>query len=45
MGERRLIQGDPLPQTIYHTKATTGAPMMLRVPFADRAVIRCSGSA
>ena len=31
-GERRLIQGDPLPQTIYHIKATPGAPVMLRVP-------------
>ena len=31
-GERRLVQGDPLPQTIYHIKATPGAPIMLRVP-------------
>jgi hypothetical protein len=31
-GERRLVQGDPLPQTIFHIKATPGAPMMLRVP-------------
>lgn len=31
-GERRLIQGDPLPQTIYHIKAAPGAPVMLRVP-------------
>jgi hypothetical protein len=31
-GERRLVQGDPLPQTIYLIKAKPGAPMMLRVP-------------
>ena len=31
-GERRLIQGDPLPQTIFHIKAAPGAPVMLRVP-------------
>jgi hypothetical protein len=30
-GERRLVQGDPLPQTIYLVKAKTGAPMMLDV--------------
>jgi hypothetical protein len=30
-GERRLMQGDPLPQTIYLLKAKPGAPMMLRV--------------
>jgi hypothetical protein len=30
-GERRLRQGDPLPQTIYLLKAKPGAPMMLRV--------------
>lgn len=28
-GERRLVQGDPLPQTIYHVKARPGAPIML----------------
>jgi hypothetical protein len=31
-GERRLVQGDPLPQTIYLIKAKPGAPMMLRLP-------------
>ncbi|HKQ76600.1 MAG TPA: DUF4384 domain-containing protein [Blastocatellia bacterium] len=31
-GERRLRQGDPLPQTIYLVRAKPGAPMMLRVP-------------
>jgi hypothetical protein len=31
-GERRLRQGDPLPQTIYLVKAKPGAPMMLHVP-------------
>ena len=31
-GERRLAPSDPLPQTIYLTKAKPGAPMMLRVP-------------
>ena len=30
-GERRLLQGDPLPQTIYLIKAKSDAPMMLRV--------------
>jgi hypothetical protein len=30
-GERRLVQGDPLPQTIYLIKAKPGAPMALRV--------------
>ena len=30
-GERRLRQGDPLPQTIYLVKAKPGAPMMLHV--------------
>jgi len=29
--ERRLVQGDPLPQTIYRVKAGPEAPMMLRV--------------
>lgn len=31
-GERRLVQGDPLPQTIYRIKVKPGAPMVLRVP-------------
>jgi hypothetical protein len=31
-GERRLVQGDPLPQTIYLMKVKPGAPMILRVP-------------
>jgi len=31
-GERRLVQGDPLPQTIYLIKGKPGAPMILRVP-------------
>ena len=31
-GERRLVQGDPLPQTIYLIKVKSEAPMMLRVP-------------
>jgi hypothetical protein len=30
-GERRLVQGDPLPQTIYRIKVRPDAPMMLRV--------------
>jgi hypothetical protein len=30
-GERRLVQGDPLPQTIYRVKVRPDAPMMLRV--------------
>jgi hypothetical protein len=30
-GERRLVQGDPLPQTIYRIKVRPEAPMMLRV--------------
>jgi hypothetical protein len=30
-GERRLVQGDPLPQTIFLVKAKPGAPMMLQV--------------
>lgn len=32
MGERRLVQGDPLPQTMYLVKVKSGAPMVLRVP-------------
>jgi hypothetical protein len=31
-GERRLVQGDPLPQTMYLIKAKSGAPIVLRVP-------------
>lgn len=31
-GARRLVQGDPLPQTIYLIKVKPGAPMILRVP-------------
>jgi hypothetical protein len=30
-GERRLVQGDPLPQTIYRIKVKPDSPMMLRV--------------
>jgi hypothetical protein len=31
-GERRLVQGDPLPQTIFLVKVKPGAPMMLHAP-------------
>jgi hypothetical protein len=31
-GERRLVQGDPLPQTIFLVRVKPGAPMMLHVP-------------
>jgi hypothetical protein len=31
-GERRLVQGDPLPQTMYLIKVKSGAPVVLRVP-------------
>ena len=31
-GERRLVQGDSLPQTMFLVKAKPGAPMMLHVP-------------
>jgi len=31
-GERRLVQGDALPQTFYLMKVKPGAPMVLRVP-------------
>jgi hypothetical protein len=31
-GERRLVQGDPLPQTIFLVNVKPGAPIMLHVP-------------
>jgi hypothetical protein len=42
-GERRLRQGDPLPQTIYLVKAKPGAPIMLDVPLQIAPVSSDSG--
>jgi hypothetical protein len=44
-GERRLRQGDPLPQTIYLVKAKPGAPLMLHVSLQISPVISGSGLA
>jgi hypothetical protein len=41
-GERRLRQGDPLPQTIYLIKTKPGAPMILDVPLRIAPVTRDS---
>jgi hypothetical protein len=32
IGQRRLVQGDPLPQTIFLVKVKPGMPMMLHAP-------------
>ena len=35
-GERRLLRGDPLPQTIYFLKVKPGMPMLLHTPLQIR---------
>jgi hypothetical protein len=42
-GERRLVQGDPLPQTIYLVKTKSGATIMLDVPLQIAPVSGDSG--